>query len=77
MMDNKPRLIVVAGSNGSSKASLTEQLLRHRYMDGCEYVNQDNIAHDVFGDWNALEAVLFPGKNGRRSVIDASPIAFI
>ena len=58
MADTQPRLIVVAGPNGSGKTPITEQLLRHTRMDGCEYVNPDNIARDVFGDWNAPEAVL-------------------
>jgi len=53
----KPRLIVVAGPNGAGKTSITEQLLRHEWMGGCEYVNPDYIARDVFGDWNAPDAV--------------------
>ena len=53
----KPRLIVVAGPNGSGKTSITEQLLRHEWMGGCEYVNPDYIARDEFGDWNEPEAV--------------------
>ncbi len=53
----KPRLIVVAGPNGTGKTSITEQLLRHEWMDGCEYVNPDFIARDEFGDWNAPDAV--------------------
>lgn len=54
----KPRLIVVAGPNGAGKTSITEQLLRHEWMGGCEYVNPDYIARDEFGDWNAPEAVI-------------------
>lgn len=54
----KPRLIVVAGPNGAGKTSITEQLLRHEWMGGCEYVNPDLIARDTFGDWNAPDAVL-------------------
>lgn len=54
----KPRLIVVAGPNGAGKTSITEQLLRHEWMGGCEYVNPDTIARDEFGDWNAPDAVL-------------------
>lgn len=46
----KPRLIVVAGPNGAGKTSITEQLLRHEWMGGCEYVNPDYIARDEFGD---------------------------
>lgn len=53
----KPRLIVVAGPNGSGKTSITEQLLRHEWMGGCEYVNPDYIARDDFGDWNAPDAI--------------------
>ena len=53
----RPRLIVVAGPNGAGKTSLTEQLLRHEWMGGCEYVNPDFIARDEFGDWNAPDAV--------------------
>ena len=52
-----PRLIVVAGPNGAGKTSITEQLLRHEWMGGCEYVNPDYIARDQFGDWNAPDAV--------------------
>jgi len=54
---DKPRLIVVAGPNGAGKTSITEQLLRHEWMGGCEYVNPDYIARDEFGDWNAPHAV--------------------
>jgi predicted ABC-type ATPase len=58
----RPRLIVVAGPNGSGKTSVTEQLLRHTWMDGCVYVNPDNIARDEFGDWNSPDAVLSAAK---------------
>ncbi|PIS19617.1 MAG: AAA family ATPase [Zetaproteobacteria bacterium CG_4_10_14_0_2_um_filter_55_20] len=56
--DLKPRLIVVAGPNGAGKTSITEQLLRHEWMGGCEYVNPDFIAKEKFGDWNATDAVI-------------------
>lgn len=55
-MSIKPRLIVIAGANGSGKTSLTETLLQHQWLSGCEYINPDNIARDVFGDWNSPEA---------------------
>ncbi|CAK0762750.1 UDP-N-acetylglucosamine kinase [Gammaproteobacteria bacterium] len=64
MLSQKPRLIVVAGPNGSGKTSITEQLLRHTWIVGCVYVNPDNIARDEFGNWNSLDAVM---KAARRA----------
>ncbi|MBQ6705469.1 MAG: zeta toxin family protein [Opitutales bacterium] len=56
----KPRLVVIAGPNGSGKTSITEQLrdLRHKWMCGCIYVNPDDIALEKFGDWNNPSSVL-------------------
>ena len=55
-----PRLVVIAGPNGSGKTSITEQLreLRHKWMHGCVYVNPDDIALEKFGDWNNAASVL-------------------
>jgi len=47
----KPVLAVIAGPNGSGKTTITEALLKHRWLKGCEYINPDNIAKDL-GDWN-------------------------
>lgn len=54
----RPRLLVVAGPNGSGKTSVTEQGLRHEWFRDCLYINPDILARDRFGDWNAPEAVL-------------------
>ncbi len=54
----KPRLIIVAGPNGAGKTTITEKLLRHEWMTGCEYINPDLIARNKFGDWNSPEAVV-------------------
>ena len=61
---HSPRLIVVAGPNGTGKTSITEQLLLHEWMTDCVYVNPDFIARDQFGDWNSPDSVL---KAARRA----------
>ncbi|MBV5300035.1 MAG: zeta toxin family protein [Rhodoferax sp.] len=76
----RPRLIVVAGPNGSGKTSITEQLLRHAWMGGCEYVNPDNMARDYFGDWNAPDAVrqaaVLAAEVRERCLLEAKSLAF-
>jgi predicted ABC-type ATPase len=58
----KPSLIIIAGPNGSGKTSLTSQLLKHEWIEGCVYINPDNIAKEEFGDWNLASAVLSGAK---------------
>jgi predicted ABC-type ATPase len=58
----KPLLIIIAGPNGSGKTSLTNKILQHAWVETCEYINPDNIARDVFGDWNDKDAVLNAAK---------------
>jgi predicted ABC-type ATPase len=54
----KPRVLLVAGPNGSGKTTITERGLAHEWFDGCEYVNPDLIARDEFGNWNSPKAIL-------------------
>jgi predicted ABC-type ATPase len=54
----KPKLLIVAGPNGSGKTSVTGKILKHEWISGCEYINPDLIARDKFGDWNAKESIL-------------------
>jgi hypothetical protein len=44
----KPRLVVVVDPNGSGKMSITEKLLRHEWMEKCEYINPNVIAQKKF-----------------------------
>lgn len=61
-MPKKPKLIIIAGPNGSGKTTTTEALLRHQWGQDAIYINPDNIAKDMFGDWNSTEAVLKAAK---------------
>ncbi len=58
----KPKLIIIAGPNGSGKTSLTTQILKHDWIEDCLYINPDNIAQEKFGDWNDSEAVMKAAK---------------
>ncbi len=61
-MKKKPVLCVVAGPNGSGKTTTTEQLLKNEWGADSFYINPDNIAKEVFGDWNSSDAVLKAAK---------------
>ena len=62
MEKNKPTLLVIAGPNGSGKTTVTTQILKHEWVEGCVYINPDNIAQEQFGDWNSPDAVLKAAK---------------
>ena len=54
----KPELIIIAGPNGSGKTSVTKRFLHHEWAEGTIYINPDEVANEMFGDWNSREAVL-------------------
>lgn len=51
----RPVLIVVAGPNGSGKTSITEQIRQHQWAEHAEYINPDELAQSLYGDWNDKE----------------------
>lgn len=56
-MDLKPKLLVIAGPNGSGKTTFTRELLGHHWSEDCFFINPDEIANNEFGDWNSEEAI--------------------
>lgn len=54
----RPKLIIIAGPNGSGKTTFTPQMLQHDWSDGCLFINPDEIAKNEFGDWNSPSAVM-------------------
>jgi predicted ABC-type ATPase len=76
----KPKLIVIAGPNGSGKTSLTSQILKHEWIEDCVYINPDNIAEEQFGGWNDFEAVLkaaeFSAKLREKCIINKESLIF-
>lgn len=54
----RPKLIIIAGPNGSGKTTFTPQMLEHDWADDCLFINPDEIAKHDFGDWNSPGAVL-------------------
>lgn len=54
----RPNLVVIAGPNGSGKTTLTRRLRHHTWLHDSRYINADDIARELFGDWNAPGAVL-------------------
>lgn len=54
----KPELIMIAGPNGSGKTSVTQKFLHHEWGEGIVYINPDEVADKIFGDWNSDSSVL-------------------
>lgn len=65
-MELKPTLCVVAGPNGSGKTSTTIQLLHYEWTENSIYINPDNIAQELFGDWNSATAVMKAAEEATR-----------
>ncbi len=57
-INRRPTLCIIAGPNGSGKTTTTIQLLANEWAADSIYINPDNIAQEIYGDWNSPEAVL-------------------
>jgi predicted ABC-type ATPase len=58
----KPKLLIIAGPNGSGKTTFTGMLLNNHWSEDCVFINPDEIANKEFGDWNSAEAVIKAAK---------------
>ena len=36
--------------------------MKHEWIENCIYINPDNIANEIFGDWNSVDSVLKAAK---------------
>jgi predicted ABC-type ATPase len=54
----RPTLIIVCGPNGAGKTSITRKILKHEWLDSATYINPDEIAKDMFGDWNSADSII-------------------
>lgn len=66
MINHRPKLLIVAGPNGSGKTTITEQGLAHEWFDGCLYINPDAIAQEDFGDWNNRDSIINAAQKATR-----------
>jgi len=55
---DKPKLLIIAGPNGSGKTTFTKLLLGHHWSEDCLFINPDEIAQNEYGDWNSPDAVI-------------------
>ena len=58
MENHKPVLIVIAGPNGSGKTTITTKILHHEWMENAVYINPDQVAQEIYGNWNSVDAIL-------------------
>jgi len=63
--ERRPVLGVVAGPNGSGKTTITEEILKHKWLTGCAYINPDNIAQEL-GDWNDPKLTLKAARQAEK-----------
>lgn len=62
----RPTLIVVCGPNGSGKTTITRKILKHEWLDSATYINPDEIANTIFGDWNSPEAIINAANHAKE-----------
>jgi len=76
----RPKLLIIAGPNGAGKTTVTSQILKHEWVEGCEYINPDLIARHMFGNWNSptmvLKAAQFAEKQREKCLKNRNNLIF-
>jgi len=76
----QPKLLIIAGPNGSGKTSVTGKILKHDWVKGCKYINPDLIAQEKFGDWNSHKAIIdaanFAAEEREKSIENRESLIF-
>ena len=44
----RPKLLIIAGPNGAGKTTVTGNILKHEWVEGCEYINPENYFIRLF-----------------------------
>lgn len=77
---HRPEMIIIAGPNGSGKTSVTQKFLHHEWADGTLYINPDEVAKTVYGDWNSYDSILkaadYCERERERCLIDRRSFVF-
>ena len=54
----RPRLIFIAGPNGSGKTTITQSIVAHEWAKDVLYVNPDDIANTRYDGWNDHASIM-------------------
>ena len=66
----RPKLLIIAGPNGAGKTTVTSQILKHEWVEDCEYINPDFIARDKERSYKRLKKeVSFTESRPRKIVL--------
>jgi predicted ABC-type ATPase len=56
--EEKPELIIIAGTNGAGKTFITQKFLHNESNKTTAYININEVAYEMFGDWNSIDSII-------------------